>query len=471
MSLLANIGRLFLLRIGSQAGLLFLIIYLTRFLPPGILGEYFYFESLLGMLSIFAAFGIGGATEKFVSEGSDQDEWYSSGIGLLIFTTSIAFIIFIIIHRLYEDLLRPEYVPLFLIALMGRQLVTYFRHMFRAEFRAAMDGVLDALRNIVFIAVAILLVHFDFGSLGVILGAIIGRIVVIPFAVSSLDQSFTVPDIGKTLQLFQFAKYYIITVVGSKIFHFADVVFIGLLLTKADVGRYEVAWRLIFAAIMLNGVIAGTAFAYISQSSTINDMEKVSNILEDSLKYALIIPFGCAGGAAIIGSDIIQLLFTSSYVENRFLILILAIGFVFQPFYFLFSRSLVAIDKPRQSFYGTLLGVFSNIFLNIILIQIFGVIGAAVATSSSFAIASVTFYYILQKYVTISFPHKRLSIQLISSIVMSSILWIIYFYTNSLSSALTLMIFILGIVIYLGGLLVAKTTRGDLLKLFKETSL
>lgn len=471
MSLLANIGRLFLLRISSQIGLLLLIIYLTRFLSPGILGEYFYFESLLGMLSIFAAFGIGGATEKFISEGKDKNEWYSSGISLLIFTSTLAFIIFVILHRFHEELLRPEYIPLFLIALFGRQLVTYFRHMFRAEFRAAMDGVLDALRNIVFITAAILLVHLDFGSLGVIVGAIVGRILVIPFAVESLDQSFTVPDIGKALRLFQFAKYYIITIVGSKIYHFADVVFIGLLLTKADVGRYEVAWRLIFAGIMLNGVIAGTAFAYISQSTIINDMGKVSDILEDSLKYALIIPLGCVGGAAVIGSDIIQVLFTSSYVENEFLIFILAIGFVFQPFYFLFSRSLVAIDKPRQSFYGTLLGVSSNIFLNIILIQTFGVIGAALATSASFAIAAVTFYYILQKYVTFNFPRRRFSIQIISSIVMASILWVIYSYMDRLSPSFTLIIFLLGVIIYLGGLFVPKTTRGDLLELFRETSL
>lgn len=471
MSLLANAGRLLILRIGGQLGMLGAIIYFTRILSPGSLGEYFYFESLLGVVSIFAAFGIGGAVEKFVSEGDEQAEWFTTGILVMACFSVTAMLAFILLTRIYNNILQMSYLPLFLIALFGRQYMGYFRHMLQAELRAAKGGVLQFIHVFVFIISSIILVNIGWDPLGLIVAAVLARILVLPIAKSMLNTPFSKPSWEKATDIVHFAKYYFITVIGSKVYQYADVVLVGLLLTKADVGRYEVAWRLILGGIVLNGVIGGTVFSYISRDNAEDNTDLVSDNIKKALKYVLILPFGCAAGAAVIGTDLITKLFTTEYVADNTIIIILSVGFIFQSFYSLFSRSLVAMDKARESFYATIVGISSNISLNLVLIPIYGLQGAAVATTLSFFVAAISYYYLLRRHVKIEFPIRRIITQFCAATLMLFVLFVARSYTSEPSSVITLGLFLLGGGTYLIGLLIFETTRSDLRVLLDETSL
>ncbi|WP_254921782.1 lipid II flippase MurJ [Halorubrum ezzemoulense] len=437
-------------------------------MAPGKLGEYFYFESVLGMASVFATLGVAGATEKFISEGTEENSWFTTGFILIFSFSIVSSILLTIINTFKIEVIIPDLIPLLFIALTSKQLLTFLRHSFRAEFRAAMGGALDFIRIVLFIVVSISFLRLEFGYIGIISAAILARVTVLPIGISQSKYSFVRPSFTKASKLLDFGKYYFITSFGSKVFHFSDVILIGILLTKSGVGKYEVTWRLILAGIMLNGTIAGTAFSYISQSSSEMDLNLVRKNIEQSLRYALIIPFGVLGGAIVIGTDMIELVFSTEYTSDNLLIIILAFGFVFQAFYFLFSRSLVAVNKTRQSFYATNLGVISNISLNLFLIPKFGILGAAAATSLSFMIAAFIFGYYLMRYVEFKLPYQTILIQVVGSTVMTASLILARGTLKPLSSLNIIFLFLLGSMIYFSVLFTPQRTRSDIKNIVSE---
>ena len=466
MSFLANVGRLFFIRISGQAAILFSVMYFTRRLEPGVLGQYFYFESVLGMVAIFVAFGIGGATEKYVSEGDDPEQWYSSGLMLAISFSVLGGICLTIINEFAYQFIDTRYMPLLFAGLIFHQLLTYLKHMFRGEFRAAMGGFLDLSRVIVFVTIGIVIVGAGGGALALVGAAVLGRAIALPIGIANLQKSIVSPDPNKALAIVQLAKYYFITVVGSKAFRFADVVLIGLILTASEVGTYEVAWRLILAAMSLNSVIAGTAFAYLSRSSNADALDEVRDDLELAFRYVLIIPLGVLGGAITIGPEILSILFTSNYVVEQTLLPLLAIGFVFQAFYFISSRTLIAINQPREAFVATTASVFINIVLNLILISRFGTIGAALATTVSFAFGAMIFYSLVRRHINIQLPIRRFGVQVLATVAMTSVLYMGAQTFQPLRVAEVGILTLCSGPIYFGILLSINITRQDLLNLF-----
>ncbi|NHN46478.1 flippase [Halostella sp. JP-L12] len=469
MSSLANIGRQFLLKSGSQIVSLLTIMYFTRILSPEQLGQYFYFESLLGMVAIFAGFGISGATEKYVSEKSDRSLWFSSGLFLIICTSIAISALFIIFNSKVHEILSSQYLLLFIIALVSTRLYSIYQHLLRAELRAATAGSIDLARFVVIFAISFLLVKYGLGSTGLILGYILSHVLLLPISVFISKTSVTIPRFQEGRELIHFAKYYAINVLGSKIFYLADVVIIGILLTKADVGRYEIAWRLIFAGMMLNSIISNTVFSYISKSYGENDTKGITSEIGQSLRYILLIPFATAAGAFFIGQEVISLLFTADYTTPRLVITILGVGFIFQAIFSLFSRSLIAIDKPKMAFYATTAAITVNLVMNLLFIPIFGSLGAATATAVSYAFAAVIYYFTLRRYVKISFSWTRLKIQSSAAILMaiglaSTIKWM------GKSSDILVIVYLLGGgAIYIVLLLSSHKIRYDIIKLLRET--
>ncbi|WP_246286520.1 flippase [Natronomonas gomsonensis] len=470
MSLLKNVKQLFFLRVFGQLLTLLSVIYFTRSLPPGTLGEYFYFESLRGMAGLLVSFGVGGATEKFASENEDPDGWYSTGLVMTTALAVIGSILFLGVQYAFDGIIAQEYLIYFIVALTGQQFISFYKHIFRADLRAAVGGFVNLLRVIAFVIGAVAAVRLGMGALGIIASATFARLLVIPVSIYFTNRKFTIPSIEMANKLIGFAKYYFLTVIGSKILYFADIVLIGILLTKADVGLYEVAWRLMLAAIILNGILANTIFSYISKADSLNNTKQIRDDIETSLRFVLILPFAGVIGAAIIGSDVLALLFTAEYVSNEYLLSVLMSGFIFQSIYFLFSRSLVAMNKPKVSFYGTATTIISNLGLNLMLIPRFGIIGAAFATSASFVIAAVVHVLLLRQFVSFSFPKYRFLIQFISACTMGVCVWFVKTRVIFSGNTETILLIILGATIYTILLLSIERTREDLFSFLRHSS-
>ena len=465
MSLLGNLRGLLLTRILSQGGTLLLITYLTRQYDPDALGLYFLFTSLLGLTAIAAALGTSGAAEKYISEGDDRDTWYSTGLVLTVVFAFVVAGLIIPVNRVL-DILPGEIAILMLAALPVNRLSSFFRHVLRGEQRASLTGYLQAGRVGTFAVLAVLVVSFDYSAKLIIVSSILAQFATLPPSIYFVNRTFSMPSLEVAYELLDYGKFYIIDVIGSKIYYLADVAILGILVGTHAVGRYEVAWRIILAAMMLNGIITRTAFAYISEAASQGDDADVSRYLRTCLIYVFIVPFGLSVGAIFLGSDLINVLFTADYATDIPLLPILGLGFVFQSAYFTFSRALFAMDHPWVAMWPTLIGIVTNLGLNVVLISGFGILGAAIATTGSYAVIAVAYYRLLKQRTTFDTPLKLIAFQATGALVMGASLMILENVHPSGTLWWRLIDLGLGGAIYLAWQMVHPVNRDALLDLF-----
>lgn len=413
--MLKNAGRLFASKMLSQALTLGSVIYFSRVLTPTELGTYFYFISVLSAIGILADLGVSGASEKFASEDQNYAKWHSTALCCILGFSAIFLSGIVISSHFGFNLIPPDYLVFFGVALLADRVSGQYEHMLRAEFQAGLSGLVKLGRSLGFVVLAILFLKFEY-SAALILGATLARVLVVPLSMTLASTSLRLPSVDAARELIRFGFYFSINVIGNKTFIFADVILIGIILSAADVARYEVAWKLFFGLISLNTAFALTAFSYISSA------EDAATEIEDTLKSALLIPLPAALGSAIVGPSLVTYLFTESYSVPRSMMAVLGAALIFQSLYFVFSRAVIALGGERKAFFTTFTAAFSNIVLNLVLIPRLGILGGAIATTGSFAIATVSFYFMMTRIVTVELPYREIGIQIVATIVMGVVL-------------------------------------------------
>jgi len=454
MSMIKNVGRLFVSKFLGQAVMLAAVIYFSRTLTPTELGTYFYFISVLGATGILADLGVSGASEKLASEKQNHAKWNTTALTCIMGFCIVVMTGMLITFQLGIYIISPELITYFGIALVADRIARQYEHLLRAELRAGRSGIIKLGRSVGFVVFALLLLNIQ-QSPALIIAATLTRVSVVPIAISLTSTSLTTPSLSAAQKLVEFGVFYSINVIGNKMFIFADVILIGILLTPADVARYEVAWKLIFGVISLNTVVALTAFSYISKEGN----EAVEEINE-TLRSALLIPLPAAVGSALLGHHLVRYLFTESYAVSTRLMTVLGMTLIFQSLYFVFSRAAIALGGERKAFVATLVAVISNIGLNLFLIPRLGILGGAIATTASFGIASTVFYLLLSRMIKVDIPYFDIGLQLLAAIVMGSVLFGVGLTTSSPGNVIGLIV--VGIVAYFTILLLPKRSRQQL---------
>lgn len=166
-----------------------------------------------------------------------------------------------------------------------------------------------------------------------------------------------------------------------------DQVMIGSMLGNTELGIYSAAVKLSEAWYFIPMIVTGSVFPAIlnarkkSRKLYLNRMQ----LLYDSFTWftisvALIITF--------ISPFIIKTLYGLDYMGAAIVLSILIWSGIFSFLGVASSQYLIAENLTKISFYRTGIGMVVNIILNMILIPIYGIIGAAIATLISYGVAA-----------------------------------------------------------------------------------
>ncbi len=116
--------------------------------------------------------------------------------------------------------------------------------------------------------------------------------------------------------------------------------------------------------------------------------------------------------------DIVNIILTPDYVEGNVIIPFILLSQLFFGIYYSLSLWYKLTDRTIFGFYMSLSGFLINLAGIIILVPLYGYIGAAVSIFVSFSVITVISYILGQKYYPIDYPVIRILVLIISGVLL-----------------------------------------------------
>lgn len=407
--------------VSSAAGFL-ATIYFARELGAGTLGVYYLLLSIVAWLALVGSMGVGGAITKRLSEGVDLGA-YKVGGGMIIAALTVPILLGIVlfegaIHR-YFGIETVGYIALLLVVgLLG----SYVDAVLKGIHLVHVFAVLKPVRRIIRTAFQVGGVLVGFGLSALVFGYAFGGFVVVVVGLFVIGGPYELPTKRHIRRLVDFAKYSWLGRLEGKTFNQADILLLGVFVPSALVGVYGVTWNIAIFLTIFSSSISTVLFPELSQRSFSDLDDEVATLVEDSLSYAglFTIP-GLVGGALL--SDRILKLYGDEFVQGTQVLALLILAVLFYGYQNQFANTLGGIDRPDEAFKLNGLLIGSNIGLNVVLIPLYGMVGAAIASVTSTLLATGGGYLITRRHVHVSIPARPIGHQIVAAIGMGVVVF------------------------------------------------
>lgn len=311
------------------------------------------------------------------------------------------------------------------------------------------ESIISTINQLLRLILSAGLVILGFG----IDGAIVGYIISV--ALATFIQSYILRKVisfsGKSdesLQdMFSFGFFYGITSIAATFTMWTDSIMIGFFLGTTSVGIYRIAVSIASSSSSLLSGISKVTFPYFTsaESAGRDSFENLNKVI----KYLLFISLPAVMGLALLSDAIVNVFFGTQYIEAALPLMILSY-FIFDGVTTGMVNSYLGAKKlTKQIGICAVLASLVNIVLNVLLIPVFGIIGAAIASVISRALGLTVMIKWSEKLLKVRFIFP-IKIPLLSSLIMAASILLMRMYFDPSSSFLLLFMFIFsGIGIYL----------------------
>jgi O-antigen/teichoic acid export membrane protein len=259
----------------------------------------------------------------------------------------------------------------------------------------------------------------------------------------------------KSLSTFSFWLF--LTSSGVLVFSYADTVMIGYFLNNADVGVYRVVLQFASIAAFTTNALHSTLWPRVSRWSKIGEFKMIERSLSSACSYSLIVAVPVLAGGVLLGDRLLYFFFGEEFAKGYQTLIILLIVQVINIFQFFSTMYLGALDHQKDAFKVTSVAVVINIILNLLLIPLIGIRGAAVATMITMLFNVVLARRVLSRIIDVRIDYNNLLSILKASTAMTIFVGLYRIFIPLSSVWLTIIPVILGGMIY--GVLILKFDR------------
>jgi O-antigen/teichoic acid export membrane protein len=200
----------------------------------------------------------------------------------------------------------------------------------------------------------------------------------------------TFPDIGEHLK---YGMPLSVSALAGTLSSRVDRILIGFFLGASAVGVYSIAYQLAIAISVYVLPIRQTFFPEFSRLIEKGDAEQCVPYLKKGVRYFLLLSVPSVGAMYLIGPSVVQTLIGDSPpLPSNILMALIAGGILFSGLDQIYGVILTANERTDRLSAIRMVGAIGNLFLNLLLIQWFGVIGAAVATLVTYMLTSAAVF-------------------------------------------------------------------------------
>ena len=306
------------------------------------------------------------------------------------------------------------------------------------------------------------LVALGFGVIGAAWGWVLA-IVLMPFVAFYFLQTKVFPIFYSKIkaipverELFSFSWPLIFVGIAGMVMGFMDTLMLGYFCTSYEVGIYNAALP---TAMLIRMPVTALASIFIPVITELYSREKYGDLkgtYSAVTKWILSLSFPVFLLMTLFADDIIKILFGAEYVIGAEALAILAFGFFIGTVFGFANNIINAFGKTKITMGCYLTGSAVNFCLNLYLIPIFGIKGAAIATASSLIFVDILFF-IFAYHISKMQPFRRNHLKpVFSAIVAVLIVYGVTKYLICVSFFVLIVMFFVFLLIYFFLLLLMK---------------
>lgn len=410
----------FLSRIFASALGFIATIYIARLMGADVLGVYSVAIAVVSWLGIVGNMGVGAAVTKRVSEREEPSAYAISGFFVIAFLIGIVTLNLLLFSDAVNNYIGFPAVYYVIVMVAVSLLLNLITSILNGQYLVHISGLLGPVKTGSRAGLQIAALIASLGLAGLFGGYIVGHLIAIFLGSIVVVRSFdeiTVPKRRHLRRILAFAKFSWLGNLRSQAFNWVDIVVLGFFVNSSFIGYYTASWNIAMFLILFGSSLTQTLFPEMSKLSAEKNLDRISNLINSGLSYAglFLIP-GIVGGA-ILGKRILRI-YGSDFTQAWTVLVILIAAALIQSYQSQLTSALNATDRPELAFRVNMVFIASNIILNIVLIVIYGWIGAAVATASSVAISLGIAYYYLSTIVQFAIPVREICYQSTAALVM-----------------------------------------------------
>lgn len=244
------------------------------------------------------------------------------------------------------------------------------------------------------VAIVILLV-LGFGVLGVAWGWVLA-IFVMPFIAFYLLERKVFPifktkikasPMGK--ELFSFSLPLLFGSIAGLVMGWTDTLMLGYFSSSTDVGIYSAALPTAQLIKAFSGAFGGIFFPVASELYARNKIDDLRKICSVVTKWIISLTFPIFLLTVLFSDHLLRILFGAEYITGATALSILAFAFMIGGTLGPTSSILLTYGRTKIPMVISYMAAATNFLLNLLLIPIYGIDGAAIATAFSFSLNSL----------------------------------------------------------------------------------
>lgn len=428
-------------------------VYLARFVPSAVLGQYFLVVAVVIWLRVLGTLGLPLAITKRVSESDERGAYVSAGLVLVLAAFVVIAVGLAVFSRSVNDYVGAPVVRyLYALVFVGIGFL-YVSAVLRGEKLVHVASFLQPLNYTVRSVLQIAAVFAGLGLFAIIGGYLVGLLAATVVGLFFVRTSFVRPSRRHFERLLSYAKYSWIGALQSRTFASLDTIVLAAFVASDFIAYYEIAWNVASMLAIFGTAISQTIFPEISDISTEESRDRIEGIVEDSFTYTGLFMIPGLVGGAIIGGWVLGIYGQEYRTAYEVLVVLISARLVYSYAAQLMT-AINGLDRPDVTFRIHVAFVLTNLVLNVVLIAAIGWFGAAVATLISAFVPLVLGTVYFDRLLSVPFvgSAKQLTYQVVAALVMGVV---VYGGRSVLAESIpaTLLLVVAGASVYFGSLL------------------
>ncbi|WP_436926717.1 lipopolysaccharide biosynthesis protein [Halosimplex amylolyticum] len=256
------------------------------------------------------------------------------------------------------------------------------------------------------------------------------------------------PNGGNLKRYLSYCTPMVANELSSKLLAKSDRFIIIYFLDPVALGIYSVAYGVSIIFPKFANAFNSTLYPSITSAWENDEIGEIERFYNNFLTGFVLLAVPLLFGIALLADPILRLLATEKVArEGWFLVPIITAAFLFRGYESTLVYVLNALEENEIVAKGTTVALILNVVINVALLPVIGLLGAAVAMVVSMAARLVYVYFYVGQHISIDVPQVRIGKAVLSSLVMTGVLLYVVNVPNT--RMLRLVIYpIVGVLVY-----------------------